>query len=250
MIKIKFCLLCGREIEKPYRNQKYCNEDCAIKAKRKRDRERYWKVVKPQKDKLELKPKICPVCGKEFIPEKSNRQIYCTTKGKGACYHKLVWKRKDKTKAYLEYKKYSEKNKQKLSKHKRQYFLDNKDKLNQLRRIRESRLRKEDVRFNLDKRIGAAMWNSLRKNKKGYEWEKLVNYNLDDLREHLESQFKEGMNWEEFLKGKIHIDHIIPKSWFEYNSPEDKEFQQCWALKNIQPLWSSDNLRKCNKWIG
>ncbi len=23
-----------------------------------------------------------------------------------------------------------------------------------------------------------------------------------------------------------------------------KEFQECWSLKNLQPLWAEDNLRK------
>lgn len=83
-----------------------------------------------------------------------------------------------------------------------------------------------------------------KKNKNGYHWEDLVGYTVEELKQHLENQFKEGMNWDKFLKGEIHIDHIIPKSLFKYNDSEDREFKQCWALANLQPLWAEDNIKK------
>lgn len=153
----------------------------------------------------------------------------------------------DKSEQYLKYKKYCEENKEKQYKRKREFFLNNKNRLNELRRIRETKQRRNDIRYNLDKRIGRAIWYSLRKNKNGYHWEDLVGYTVEELKQHLENQFKEGMNWDKFLKGEIHIDHIIPKSLFKYNDSEDREFKQCWALANLQPLWAEDNIKKSNE---
>ncbi len=65
------------------------------------------------------------------------------------------------------------------------------------------------------------------------------------LRDHLESLFTNGMTWENY--GKWHIDHIIPKSFFEFSSPNDVEFKMCWRLDNLQPLWAKDNIIKSNK---
>ena len=62
---------------------------------------------------------------------------------------------------------------------------------------------------------------------------------------HLETSFNNGMTWDNY--GKWHVDHIIPKNSFNYTSPEDKEFKECWELKNLQPLWAGDNLRKSSK---
>ena len=53
------------------------------------------------------------------------------------------------------------------------------------------------------------------------------------------------MNWNNY--GKWHIDHVRPDRSFNYKSVKDKEFQECWALKNLQPLWAIDNLKKGGK---
>ena len=38
--------------------------------------------------------------------------------------------------------------------------------------------------------------------------------------------------------------HIIPQSFFEFQSTDDVEFRMCWRLENLQPLWAFDNLSK------
>jgi hypothetical protein len=55
------------------------------------------------------------------------------------------------------------------------------------------------------------------------------------------------MNWELYMQGKIHIDHKRPIASFNFNSYKDKEFKECWALNNLQPLWAEENLSKGNK---
>jgi hypothetical protein len=87
---------------------------------------------------------------------------------------------------------------------------------------------------------------SLKNGKGGHHWEDLVGYTLEDLIEHIEKQFQPGMTWEN--RGSVwHIDHIIPKSAFHYESYDDPDFRKCWALSNLQPLWKHDNLSKNKK---
>lgn len=76
----------------------------------------------------------------------------------------------------------------------------------------------------------------------------LLGYTADDLRSHLEAQFEDGMTWENYgLYGdKWHVDHIRPVSSFKL--PE--ELADCFALKNLQPLWAIDNLTKHAKMGG
>ena len=85
------------------------------------------------------------------------------------------------------------------------------------------------------------MYTSLRQVKNGRKWQELTGYSLDDLRRHIEKQFKKGMTWERFLAGEIHIDHKIPVSAFNFDSPDHIDFKRCWALKNLQPMWANDN---------
>jgi len=78
-------------------------------------------------------------------------------------------------------------------------------------------------------------------------WEDLLNYTAEDLKQHLESQFKSKMTWNNY--GEWHIDHIIPVSFFDFKSYKDTEFKLCWCLGNLQPLWAKENSSKNGKLI-
>ena|SRR3990167_2666119 len=96
--------------------------------------------------------------------------------------------------------------------------------------------------------MSTAVYLGLKKkgiSKAGERWCSVVGYSIDELRGHLEPLFSDGMSWENY--GEWHIDHIIPKSFFSFTSPEDAAFKQCWALTNLQPLWAEDNLSKSNR---
>lgn len=104
----------------------------------------------------------------------------------------------------------------------------------------------QDPQARLNRSIGRGISKSIKKSYDG-SWQNLVDYDREDLKEHLENQFKDGMTWDNYGLYGWHIDHIIPKSYFKYDNPEDKEFQKCWALENLQPLWAKENLRKADK---
>lgn len=72
----------------------------------------------------------------------------------------------------------------------------------------------------------------------------LLGYTADDLKRHLEKQFLPGMTWENYGRYGWHIDHIIPLSAFNYETPEHVDFRRAWALENLRPLWAFDNLSK------
>lgn len=101
------------------------------------------------------------------------------------------------------------------------------------------------LKFN--KNIRNAIASSLKGNKNGSHWEDIVGYTLSDLKKHLEKKFTKGMSWENH--GEWHIDHIIPISKFNFTKPEHSDFKKCWALKNLQPLWALENIKKSNNLI-
>ena len=76
----------------------------------------------------------------------------------------------------------------------------------------------------------------------------LVGCDLATLKAHLESLWKPGMSWENYGHDTWHIDHIRPCSSFDLSDPEQQ--RQCFHYKNLQPLWSEENLRKSNSWDG
>lgn len=72
----------------------------------------------------------------------------------------------------------------------------------------------------------------------------LLGYSVDELAAHLESLFQDGMTWDNHSKTGWHIDHIIPLSAFNYETPDHSDFRRAWALSNLRPLWAKENLRK------
>ena len=76
----------------------------------------------------------------------------------------------------------------------------------------------------------------------------LMGYTIDELKKHLESQFTDGMSWEN--RSEWHIDHIRPVSSFNFTTTDCEDFKKCWALNNLQPLWAKDNMSKGDKWDG
>jgi len=90
-------------------------------------------------------------------------------------------------------------------------------------------------------RMSQSIREALRGATRRRKWEDLLGYSVDELKAHLESQFTEGMTWNKFFGGGIHIDHIIPRMNFNYTSPNDLQFKQCWALLNLRPIWPTEN---------
>lgn len=107
--------------------------------------------------------------------------------------------------------------------------------------------RQNDVLYRLQGNIGSLLWDCLKSQKEGKKWEGLVGYTVKDLMIHLEKQFDKNMNWNNY-GSYWHVDHIKPVSLFKYRTYKDKEFKECWALENLQPLERIANIKKGNKY--
>jgi len=94
----------------------------------------------------------------------------------------------------------------------------------------------------LNHRMSQSVREALKGAKRRCKWETLLGYSVAQLRTHLESQFTDEMTWEKFFGGEIHIDHIVPRIHFKFDSPNDEAFKSCWALSNLPPLWSRQNI--------
>ncbi len=102
-------------------------------------------------------------------------------------------------------------------------------------------------KYTLKLNMACSINQSLKGNKNGRSWEKLVGYTLDDLIRHLERHFLPGMTWQNRGRGGWHIDHKNPVSAFNFETTDDLDFQKCWNLKNLRPLWEPDNLKKSDR---
>lgn len=69
--------------------------------------------------------------------------------------------------------------------------------------------------------------------------------NYETLKKHLEAQFVEGMNWDNYGREGWHVDHVIPIASFDLTDPD--QFKRAVHYTNLQPLWALDNLQKHNR---
>ena len=140
------------------------------------------------------------------------------------------------------------KKKGKYNKRVREYRKKNRRRYSELQRIYTKKRRRIDPKFRLDDNMRNMVNVYLRGKKARRTWEKLTGYTIKKLMEHLEAQFDENMTWDNY-GSYWHVDHIKPKSLFNYTYSEDKEFKKCWGLKNLQPLEARENLKKSNKFV-
>jgi len=104
------CIICGEAIDKHSGRFKYCSKKCADKAELIRQKDcRHntdWSNF--------LYPKVCPMCSKEFVPDKYSysHQLYCSTE----CSRLAVYKRAvESGRKSINAKKHREKHKEKIN---------------------------------------------------------------------------------------------------------------------------------------
>lgn len=138
---------------------------------------------------------------------------------------------------------YRAKNRAMLADKQREYLLLHRTRI-RLKRREWERLRvATDVNFRLRRRLRARVHSALKASggaKKAAATMDLIGCSAENLRAHIERQFRPGMSWGNV--GRWHIDHIRPCASFDLTDPAQQ--RACFHYTNLQPLWAADNLRK------
>lgn len=99
-----------------------------------------------------------------------------------------------------------------------------------------------DIGFRTKKRLRGRIYVALKRGIKSECTMQLLGCSIEYFKKYFESLFTDGMNWDKYLQGGIHIDHKIPCKYFDLTKPEEQK--KCFHYTNLQPLWELDNLRK------
>lgn len=179
-------------------------------------------VNKKNKDKLDY---VCKKCNKEYrLNNKTKTKDY---------NNKYYFKNKEKIVQYRI------DNKEKISIINKQYKTKNKESRNKYYNNR----RKTDPLFKLTCNTRDLIRKSIKGNgytKKSKTYQ-ILGCSYEEFKQHLESQFTEGMTWDN--QGKWHLDHIYPVS----RATDEQHLIKLNHYTNFQPLWAEDNIKKFNK---
>ena len=184
-----------------------------------------------------MKTKVCKDCGEEkceslFFKKHANCKVCHLLK-------KKKWRKENPEEYKKQTKKYYESTKGEQSKKKKVWIENNREKYNSYWTKRKSM----EPEFKLLSEMRSRLWlylkkGSLTKKNKTFD---IVGCSPLQLREYIEKQFVNGMNWEN--RSSWHIDHIIPLS----SANNEEELYKLFHYTNLQPLWAEDNLKKSNK---
>lgn len=102
------------------------------------------------------------------------------------------------------------------------------------------RKRQADSFYIISQRFRARLYQCLKK--ESSKSEEILNCSWNEFKQHIESQFQEGMSWEN--RSDWDIDHIIPVSYFKRIN---EDMKVCFHYLNLQPLWKEENRwkKKC-----
>jgi hypothetical protein len=144
----------------------------------------------------------------------------------------------------------------------KEYYLKNKEKIKERSRLHaadpENKKRRNELARKKNRcplrRIKKNLYGGLRKMIGGRVTSREMIYgcSYDFLRKHLESNFLDGMSWDNYGSPKSkertwHIDHIIPCAAFDHG--DIRQVLICWNWQNLRPMWASDNCSKRHRII-
>lgn len=139
--------------------------------------------------------------------------------------------------------------------YKKQWNIDNRDRLakraaerkhikREQRRVWCNNKSATDIGFRILKNLRSRARFALKADRavKSDTTENLLGCTIPFFKQYFESLFTDGMSWDLFMKGEIHLEHIKPCSKFDLTKEDEQ--RDCFNYRNLQPMFKLDNLRK------
>ena len=197
-----------------------------------RKRKETWRAEHP-KEEIPEGMKKCSTC--KSLKPATNKCFSLSKKNKDGFNHRCKQCRRE-AEYWIDVEK--AKSKQKV------YYEENKEKINVQTTNYTRRKYKEDLNFRLLNICRSRVTLALKGKVKSKNTLELIGGSAENLKKHLESQFTEGMTWDNH--GKWHIDHIKPCAVFDFTVKGQQH--ECFHYTNLQPLWAEENMRKSAKY--
>lgn len=240
---MKICSKCKREKElnefsdrKDSKDGKrgQCKE-CELINKKVYYQKRAEKIKEHKKQRYQLnKPTILAKC-KNYYKKNKEKIIKDVS----------LWQKTNPDKRSKIARKYYENTIEQREEYGKNYYQSNKERMRPIRNDYQKRRKANDPLYKLAFTVREKTCKALRNGHKAIKTMELLGCTVEQLKEHIQSQFQKGMTWENWAHKGWHIDHIIPISSFDLSKEDEQRI--CFHYTNLQPLWAEENLKKSNK---
>jgi hypothetical protein len=171
---------------------------------------------------------------KEYYAEQTKKHGKLWREANPEAYSENHRKSNDRLREIGYWKKYYQENKTRLSEYSQT------EEVVEKRKARWRERYANDINFKL-KELMKANFHLFFKDKgknKHLSFSKVVGYTYEELRFHLEKNFRNGMDWGNF--GELwEIHHVKPQNMF---GVEEEQVKECWKLNNLLPLWKTTEI--------
>jgi len=163
--------------------------------------------------------------------------------------YKRLWKLKNKEREKENNRRWYVANQSNVSERKADYYLENQEQEKLRSKVfretfpekRRPKTPQAKIAANIRSKISHIVSGRYKKSHS----EKYLGCSFEELKQHFEKQFTLNMTWDNYGMYGWHIDHIVPLSAFDLSV--ESNLYKAWHYTNLQPLWSTDNLRKGKK---
>jgi len=149
----------------------------------------------------------------------------------------------DKEKISIRGKRYYQENKEYVKTKAEEWRINNKSRYRDYKKKYQKHKKETDPLFKMKHNLRTRNYYAFKN--KGYsknsKTQKMLGVDWEICKAHIENQFTEGMNWNNY--GEWHIDHVIPLA----SANTEEELKKLCHYSNLQPLWAEDNIKKSNK---
>lgn len=205
-------------------------------AARMRQRRAKIKLENPNHGKEFYAKNKTSILKKQSVRRAGNRDKY------GALGRRSYHRNKPNRAAYA--KTYRSKNQSKVAKTMKSWRSRNRERIRNYVKTRYA----NDPMFRLKAKTSSSVSKVLKraKTRKLNKTIVLLGCSLNQFKAHIESQFLNGMSWQN--RGEWHIDHKRPCASFDLSDLEQQK--ECFHFSNLKPEWATENLKKSSWWNG
>lgn len=141
----------------------------------------------------------------------------------------------------------------KTRKHQREYARlwrkKNKKHFLKWRRNRHHFRQKTEPMYRIEHALRGLVRRSIKGKGKSAHTMELLGCSINEFKKHIESQFANGMSWENYGKEIWHLDHIKAVCEFtDLSLPEQQ--RECCHYTNLRPLWTTTEIAEKNGHFG